>query len=54
MKIKLNFTNPLYVSTFEDKDILDIYFLRSSIFTAKIDFSPLEENYTILNYIIPP
>jgi len=41
IKIKLNFTNPLYISTFGEKDKFDITFLNASLFKASVDNFPL-------------
>jgi len=54
IKIKLNFTNPLYISTFGEKDTLDIQFLNTSLFKASLDNYLLAQNYSILNINIPP
>ena len=35
MLIKLNITNPVYVSSFERKDSIDIFFLDNKMFKAK-------------------
>ena len=49
LTIKLTYSHPLYVSTFEEKDRLDIHVLRPELFVADKDLFQLEENYTIVN-----
>ena len=45
--LKLNFTNPLYVSTGEERDILRITFEQPSLFKSQLDGLTLEPEYTI-------
>ena len=49
----MNLTNPLYISTFGQKDKLDIEFLNITLFTAISDNYSLGQNYKILNIDIP-
>mmetsp|Transcript_2427 Transcript_2427/g.3710 ORF Transcript_2427/g.3710 Transcript_2427/m.3710 type:complete len:159 (-) Transcript_2427:1666-2142(-) len=46
--LKLNFSDPLYVSTFGVKDTLEIGFPTPLFFKAKVDEFPLVANYSLL------
>lgn len=52
--MKLNFTNPLYVSSYGLKDKLTIKFVGSYLFVAKSDKEQLEANYTLERLDVPP
>jgi len=47
MIIKLNFTNPLFVSTGDERDILRITFEQPSLFKSQLDGLTLVPEYTI-------
>lgn len=54
MKLQLNFTNPLLVSAFFDKDLLNVQILKDGFFFSMLDYTYIEENYTMTAKIIPP
>ena len=47
MKFKLDFSNPLLVSTGEEKDQLDIYFKFSDLFNSALDDRTLEDDFKL-------
>jgi hypothetical protein len=52
--MKLNFTNPLYVSSYGSKDSLTVLILGNGMFLAKVDNFKLAVNYTISKVSVPP
>ena len=54
MKLKLNFTNPLLVSAYFDKDLLNVQILKNGFFFSVLDYTYIEENYTMTAKVIPP
>ena len=51
--MKLNFSNPLYVSSYGLKDKMQIRFLGNRIFVAKTDKLMLKANYTLHRVDVP-
>jgi hypothetical protein len=51
--LKLNFSNPLYVSITDKKDFLTVNFLQNQIFRAMEGVQLLAENYTIDKIMVP-
>ena len=49
LKLQLQFSNPLYVSSMETRDSIDIDFLNPMLFVAKKDDLMLEPGYRMLN-----
>jgi hypothetical protein len=47
LHLKLNFTNPLYVSTFRDKDLVKVKILDNQIFMARKDRYLMAVNYSV-------
>ena len=54
MKLQLNFTNPLLVSAFYDKDMLSVQILKDGFFFSKLDYTYIEPNYTMVAKVVPP
>lgn len=54
MKLQLNFTHPLLVSAYFDKDLLNVQILKDGFFFSQLDYTYIEENYTMTAKIIPP
>ena len=54
MKLQLNFTNPLLVSAFFDKDMLSVQILKDGFFFSALDYTYIEQNYTMTAKVIPP
>ena len=46
--MKLNFSNPLYVSTFEGNDYLNLKILNKHLFMAKTDKFLIEDKYSLV------
>ena len=53
MILKLIFENPIFVSSFEKKDILNIRVKKGSFFQSKLDNHQLQNNFSVLNFMIP-
>ena len=53
MGLKLNFTNPLLVSSFEKKDLIDIKVRMAELFKAKSDGLLINRDYRINNIVVP-
>jgi hypothetical protein len=54
MVIKMNFSDPIYVSSSADlKDLIGIDILNYKLFIASKDMTVLAENYTVANSTIP-
>jgi len=53
LKLYLLFTSPLYVSSYEDKDLLDIEFLNPMLFKSKKDGLILEPGYKMEGLRVP-
>jgi hypothetical protein len=51
--LNLTFSLPLYVSSFDGKDSVDIEFSNPSMFKAKSNNQTIPENYTISSIELP-
>ena len=51
--IRVNFSDPLFVSSQGPKDQIDLVFLMSSLFQARSDGHLLRANYTITRIEVP-
>lgn len=54
MELQLNFSNPLLVSAYFDKDMLNVQILKDGFFFSVLDYTYIEENYTMTAKVIPP
>lgn len=54
MTIKLNFTNPIYVSSFDGKDEMTMKFLATNLFMAASDGHFLADGYELSEIKVPP
>ena len=54
MQLQLNFTNPLLVSAYFEKDLLNVQILKDGFFYSALDYTYIEENYTMTAKVIPP
>ena len=51
LKMKLNFTNELYVSSMNDPDMLEIIIVEPYQFRSAIDNKYLDANYTLTTFL---